>query len=120
MNEIVLDEVSRAFGRTFALHRVSMRFIRGSLTVLLGPNGAGKTTLINILATLDRPSSGSVKFGDLDLDEFSRRGRQNIGWVGHEGLIYDDLTGIENLVFFCRHVWCGTADLHQVAPTCGT
>lgn len=118
MNEIVLDEVSRAFGRTFALHRVSMTLVRGSLTVLLGPNGAGKTTLINILATLDRPSSGTVKFGDLDLDEFSKRGRQNIGWVGHDGLIYDDLTGIENLRFFADmygvdHASC-TKWLHRV------
>ena len=100
MNEIVLDEVSRAFGRTFALHRVSMRFERGSLTLLLGPNGAGKTTLINILATLDRPSSGTVRLGDLRLDAFARRGRHNVGWVGHDGLIYDDLSGRENLRFF--------------------
>lgn len=102
MNEIVLDEVSRAFGRSFALHRVSMTLTRGSLTVLLGPNGAGKTTLINILATLDRPTAGSVKFGELGLEEFSKRGRHNIGWVGHDGLIYDDLTGLENLHFFAN------------------
>jgi heme exporter protein A len=100
MNEIVLDNVSRAFGRSYALHRVSMRFERGTLTVLLGPNGAGKTTLLNILATLDKPTSGLLRFGELDAESFGRRGRHNIGWVSHDGLVYDDLSGLENLQFF--------------------
>lgn len=102
MNHILLEDVSRAFGRTYALHRVSMRIERGTLTLVLGPNGAGKTTLMNILATLDKPTSGKVWFGDLELGEFARRGRHNLGWVGHDGLIYDDLTGRENLRFFAQ------------------
>lgn len=100
MKEIVLDNVSRAYGRTFALHRVTLRLERGTLTVLLGPNGAGKTTLLNILATLDKPSGGEIRFGELNADEFGRRGRHNIGWVSHDGLVYDDLSGLENLQFF--------------------
>lgn len=101
MKSIRLIDVSRAFGRTFALHRVSLELEPGSTTILLGANGAGKTTLLNILATLDAPTSGEIHYGeDVDWQNFSRRGRRNIGWVSHDSLVYDDLTGMENLEFY--------------------
>lgn len=100
MKSIHLAEVSRAYGRTYALHRVTLTFEPGTNTLLLGANGAGKTTLLNILATLDTPTSGSVSFGDIPWKTFARRGRKNIGWVSHDALVYDDLTGLENLDFY--------------------
>jgi len=102
MKAIVLEEVSKAYGRSFALHRVSMRLEPGQTTVVLGGNGAGKSTLINILATLDQPSSGTVKFDDWAWSTFARRGRHNIGWVSHDSLLYPELTGRENLEFYGR------------------
>lgn len=102
MQRVVLDEVSRVYGRSFALHRVTAEFAAGTATVLLGENGAGKTTLLNILATIDRPTSGRVMFGERTFDGFARGGRRSIGWVSHDSLVYEDLTGRENLEFYAR------------------
>jgi heme exporter protein A len=100
MKSIRLQSVSRVFGRTFALHRVSLEIEPGTLTGLVGDNGAGKTTLLNILATLDKPSDGEVLYGRHDWTAFAKRGRHKIGWVSHDSLIYGELTGRENLEFF--------------------
>jgi heme exporter protein A len=94
-------EVSRTYGRTYALHRVSVRFERGTVTVVLGPNGAGKSTLLNILATLDRPTRGEVRYGpDWGSREMERQGRGLVGFVSHDSLVYGELTAAENLRFF--------------------
>ncbi|RDV39957.1 ABC transporter ATP-binding protein [Bradymonadaceae bacterium TMQ3] len=97
---VTLRDVSRAFGRTYALHRVNTTLTSGSITALLGNNGAGKSTLLNILATVDAPSDGEVRFGKVAFRDFARRGRARIGWVSHQTLVYDELTGRENLTFF--------------------
>ena len=61
---VAVDEVSRSFGRRRALSRVSLRASQGEILGVLGPNGAGKSTLIAILATLLRPTTGQVRYGD--------------------------------------------------------
>lgn len=101
--------VSRSFGRSFALHRVSMTLRAGSVTALLGGNGAGKSTLLNILATLDTPSEGEILYGGVPFRRFAQSGRQNIGWVSHDTLVYGELTGRENLEFFARMYGIGDA-----------
>lgn len=106
MNQIRLDQVSRVYGRNFALHRVTAEFKEGTATALVGENGAGKTTLMNILATLDRPSSGTILFGDQSFDAFAGSGRRAIGWVSHDSLLYEDLSGAENLEFYARMYGC--------------
>ena len=102
MKRVSIEAVSRVYGRTFALHRVSLSLPAGAVTALVGDNGAGKTTLLNILATLDAPTEGTVRYGDYDWATFSRRGRGLIGWVSHDALVYGDLSGRENLAFFAR------------------
>lgn len=100
MTQIRLESVSRIYGRSFALHRVSMCLQPGALTAIVGDNGAGKSSLLNILATLDKPSDGEVFFGEHDWATYARKGRHKIGWVSHDSLIYAELTGRENLEFF--------------------
>jgi len=68
---------------------------------VLGPNGAGKSTLLGVLATLVAPSSGRVRWGEVEL----RRGsaaRSSLGYVGHEPGLYMDLGPLENLSLFAR------------------
>ena len=60
--------VSRSYGRRWALSRVSFTCNAGEIVALLGANGAGKSTLISIAAALLTPSSGSVQYGDHDRD----------------------------------------------------
>lgn len=102
MKRVLLEEVSRVYGRTFALHRINLEFEAGTSTLLLGENGAGKTTLINILATLEKPTSGDVSYDGRQWEVVARRGRGLIGWVSHDSLLYDELTGRENLEFYSR------------------
>jgi heme exporter protein A len=100
MRRVELREVSRAYGRAFALHRVSMTMESGTLTALLGGNGAGKTTMLTMLATLEAPTHGQILYDQIPWAKMARKGRQHIGWVGHDPLLYRDLSGRENLRFY--------------------
>ena len=99
-NHVGVDDVSRHFGRRRAVSRVTFTARSGTILGLLGPNGAGKSTLLAMLATLLRPSSGTIRFGSLDprADGAGVRGR--IGVLGHDLFLYPELTALENLAFF--------------------
>ena len=97
---VLVEEVSRAFGRRRALTRVSFAAARGTILGLLGPNGAGKSTMLAILATLMRPTSGQVRFGAIDPLTAGASLRSRIGVLGHDLFLYPELTARENLTFF--------------------
>jgi heme exporter protein A len=98
---LTFSDVSRHFGRRRALNRVSLRCDAGEILALLGPNGAGKSTLLSIAATLLRPSSGSVTYGDVRSDAGGSL-RARIGLLGHDLYLYPELSAAENLRFFGR------------------
>jgi heme ABC exporter ATP-binding subunit CcmA len=92
-----LESVSRLFGSFAALRQVTVDFAPGRCYVLLGENGAGKSTLLRILAGLLHPSAGKVTvFGDLS----PHAARHRIGYMSHAPMLYDELTGVENLSYF--------------------
>ena len=94
-----VDNVSRLFGAFAALRHVSADLEMGKCYVLIGENGAGKSTLLRILAGLLSPSFGAVKlFGGLE----PRQVRERIGYMSHAPMLYDELTGQENLSYFAR------------------
>jgi heme exporter protein A len=99
---IALRGVSREYGDRLALRDVTIGLPRGGTLVVLGPNGAGKTTLLRILATLLRPSGGEVSVLGSTLPREAWRVRGRIGFVGHEPLLYRELTVTENLAFHAR------------------
>jgi heme exporter protein A len=92
----------REYGERVALEDVSLELARGQSLVVIGPNGSGKTTLLRILATLLRPSGGEVAVLGARLPREAWRVRGRIGYVGHEPLLYRDLTVGENLRFHAR------------------
>ena len=99
---IELRGVARRFGERTALKEVSVRLPRGATLAVLGRNGAGKSTLLRILATLLRPHGGDVEVLGEPLPSRSFAVRPKIGLLGHEPLLYRDLTGRENLRYHAR------------------
>jgi heme exporter protein A len=97
-----LDGLRRDFDERPVLRDVSLRLDPGSTLAVLGANGAGKTTLLRVLATLLRPSSGSARVLGHELPRGAWRLRGQVGFLGHEPLLYRDLTLTEALAFHCR------------------
>ncbi|HEX6206035.1 MAG TPA: heme ABC exporter ATP-binding protein CcmA [Solirubrobacterales bacterium] len=99
---IVVAALRRDYGDRPALDGVGFELAAGASLVVLGPNGAGKTTLLRILATLLRPSGGEISVLGCSLPSEAWRLRGRIGYLGHEPLLYRDLSGRENLRFQAR------------------
>jgi ABC-type multidrug transport system ATPase subunit len=90
---IVARALGRRFGEKRVLRDVELDLPRGGFAVVTGPNGSGKTTLLRICAGLALPSEG-----ELTVD--ATRGQ--IGYLGHEPLVYRELTSLENLDLYGR------------------
>ena len=96
---ITVSNLIKQFGRFAALRGVTAEFAAGKLYAILGENGAGKTTLLRTLAGLNRATSGQVtilgsqKFHDIC---------QQVGYMAHPSLLYDEMSGRENLAYFAR------------------
>jgi heme exporter protein A len=105
---IVLDGLVRRYGERPALDGVSVSVAAGTTLAVFGGNGAGKTTLLRVLATLLRPHEGTATVLGSELPREDWRVRGKVGYLGHEPLLYRDLTPRENLVFHAR--------LHRVDP----
>jgi heme exporter protein A len=98
--ELVVEDVSRHFGRRKALSKITFTAHAGSILGLLGPNGAGKSTLLAILGTLLQPTSGRVRYGVDAAPEGGAALRARLGMLGHDLYLYPELTARENLAFF--------------------
>jgi heme exporter protein A len=97
---IAVTGLTRRFGVSRALSDLSLDVPWSQRVAILGPNGAGKTSLLRILATLGRPTSGTVVVGGLRLPEQAAAVRRHVGFVAHQTFLYDDLTVRENLRFY--------------------
>jgi ABC-type multidrug transport system ATPase subunit len=106
---IELRGLTRRFGERTVLRGVTASVPEGATLAVLGRNGAGKSTLLRILATLLRPHAGQVSVLGQPLPGRGFAVRGAIGYLGHESLLYRDLTGRENLQYHAR--------LHRVALT---
>ena len=94
----------RDYGHETVLRDVSVTLTESETLVVLGPNGAGKSTLLRMLATLLRPSAGDLRVLGALLPREAWKARGRIGYLGHDPLLYADLTLAEALRFH--------ADLH--------
>jgi heme exporter protein A len=95
-----VDDVSRHFGRRRAVSHVTFTAPRSTIVGLLGPNGAGKSTMLAMLATLLRPTSGTIRYGSFAVTGAEASLRSAIGVLGHDLFLYAELTARENLEFF--------------------
>lgn len=99
---IDVQSVTKRYGRKRILRGVDLQVGAGEVMALLGANGAGKTTLMRVVAGLTRPDKGDVLLGGANTRNAGHELRRYIGLVSHAPLIYDNLTGEENLAFFAR------------------
>lgn len=95
---IDIDEISKEFGTTAALHPVSLAIPSGALVALLGPSGSGKTTLLRILGGLEFPSSGRVLFNGQDATALSVQDRR-AGFVFQSYALFRHMTVFENIAY---------------------
>jgi ABC-type multidrug transport system ATPase subunit len=96
---ITVTNLIKQFGRFAALRGVTAEFSAGKLYAILGDNGAGKTTLLRTLAGLNQPSSGEIAI--LGSNKFHDICHQ-VGYMAHPSLLYDEMSGLENLGYFAR------------------
>jgi heme exporter protein A len=94
---IELERLERRYGERVALAGVSVRVEEGQTLAVLGGNGAGKTTLLRVLAGLLRPHGGSARVLGASLPEERWKLPALVGYLGHEPLLYRELSGRENL-----------------------
>ena len=91
------------FGATRAVDEVDLSVEQGEIFGLIGHNGAGKTTFLRLMLGLLQPTSGEVRVcGELVRGEAFRRIRRGIGYLPERIALYENLTGLETLVFFAR------------------
>jgi ABC-type multidrug transport system ATPase subunit len=103
---IAVDNVIKRFGRFAALRGVSAEFAGGRFHAILGDNGAGKTTLLRAMAGLAHPTQGTISvFG-----KSPREACREIGYMAHPSLLYDEMSGMENLRYFARLYGPASAD----------
>lgn len=94
--------LTKSIDGRLVLDRIDLSFDAGSAVALLGANGAGKSTLLRILCGLLPPTSGEVKLFGQRLSAGSQDLRARLGLIGHQALVYRDLSALENLSFFAR------------------
>jgi heme exporter protein A len=114
-----LEGLTRRYGEREALSDVSLSLPAGQTLVVFGPNGAGKTTLLRVLATLLRPHEGVVHVLGVSLPEEAWALRGRVGLLGHEPLLYRELTARENLTFHARLYGVGAARVEAQLASVG-
>jgi len=95
---IVVEGLIKQFGRFAALRGVNAEFDAGKFHAILGDNGAGKTTLLRALAGLAHPTRGNISI----LGKTPHEACRDIGYMAHPSLLYDEMSGLENLRYFAR------------------
>jgi heme exporter protein A len=111
---IELRGLTRRFGERTVLSELTLAVPSGATLAVLGRNGAGKSTLLRILATLLRPHAGeaSILGEPLPRRAFAARGR--LGYLGHDPLLYRDLSARENLAYHARLHRVGVARVEEL------
>jgi ABC-2 type transport system ATP-binding protein len=99
---VLLDGVTRRFGATTAVERVSFELRRGEVVGLLGPNGAGKTTTMRLLTGYLRPDAGRVVVGGVDLGDDPLSVKRTIGYMPEGGAGYPEMTVVGYLHWWAR------------------
>ena len=102
MGELLLqaDDLGKKYGRQIVLQKVSFELHMGEILGVAGENGAGKSTLLSLLATTQKPSEGTILYQGKDVSKEKRSYRAELGYVPQEIALFEELSGLDNLMFF--------------------
>jgi ABC-2 type transport system ATP-binding protein len=103
---IKLQELTKDYGTTLAVNKLSLNVAGGEIYGFIGPNGAGKTTTIRLMGGILAPTSGKIIIGGFDMAQNPVEGKKMIGFVPDRSFLYEKLTGMEFMRF--------SADLYDV------
>jgi ABC-type multidrug transport system ATPase subunit len=95
---LTIQQVSKKYKNKVALRDINVQFTSGIIG-LLGPNGAGKSTLMRIIATLDQPSSGQIRWNGTDIAKKPKKLREELGFLPQDFGVYPGLNAIEFLEY---------------------
>lgn len=96
---LVIEQLTKKFGKFIAVDKISLSVNRGEIFGFLGPNGAGKTTTIKMIAGLLKPDSGRIFINGIDLKENPCQCKQDTGYIPDRPYLFEKLTGYEFLQF---------------------
>ncbi|WP_394185778.1 ABC transporter ATP-binding protein [Metabacillus halosaccharovorans] len=99
---VKVSNVSKKIGKTSIINDVSFELCNGEILGLLGPNGSGKTTILKMLVGLLKPTKGSITIHEFDLQKDFESAISNVGAIIENPIMYDFLSGYENLVQLFR------------------
>lgn len=99
---IKVEKINKSYGDLHVLKDISLEINQGEVVSIVGPSGAGKTTLLQILGTLDRPDSGTLLYGDIEVSrlkdkELARFRNEHIGFVFQAHHLLPEFTALENV-----------------------
>lgn len=97
-----LSDLSRRYGRRWALAKLNYKLARGDALLLTGHNGSGKTTLLKVLATALSPTMGAVKIFGRDAVNDRDDVRRKVALLSHASALYEDLSAEQNLMLLAR------------------
>lgn len=109
-----LNKISKRYHTgPFVIENFNYSFKPRSTTGLIGPNGSGKTTLMRILSTAAYPTSGSVKYGSLNIHEYPHKYLSNVGVVSEASDLPQYLSAVELLEWICRSRNCWNSSTNE-------
>ena len=100
-----LSKIHKKYGKNIVIDSIDLKIAPGQIIGFVGENGAGKSTLLNIIATLQKPTSGHLKYKELNYLKNIKKIRTKIGYVPQEVSIWEHLSVRENMMFFEKLSW---------------
>ncbi len=112
-NIIIVRDLTKRFGNLAAVDKLDLQINAGESFALLGPDGAGKTTILRLLCGLLSPDSGEIRIKGFDLARQVDRAREHIGYMPQRFSLYENLSVLQNIVFFSELYGIHSATLRE-------
>jgi ABC-2 type transport system ATP-binding protein len=94
------ENLTKIYNKTIVVDHINLHVNKGEILCLLGPNGAGKSTILKMLTTLVKPDEGTAFINGYNIIKERTQVKKSISFAPQELVFYEELSALENLVFF--------------------